>query len=139
MPAPLGNDLRERIVSAVQEGASTREVADIYEVAPSTVVKVHQCWRVTGAVGARPMGGDRRSQNLEAHGDVIMEIVRAQPDLTLDEICEKLAARGIRASRSALWRFFDRHELSFKKKRRTPANRNAPTSLRRARRGARNA
>ena len=115
MPAPLGDDLRERIVNAVREGGTTREVADIFDVAPSTVVKVHQCWRDTGAVSARPMGGDRRSHNLEAVADIVMEIIRAQPDLTLDEICEMLAVKRVKASRSALWRFFNRRNVSFKK------------------------
>jgi transposase len=116
------------MVRAVEDGASVREAADIYDVAPSTVVKVHQRWRETGAVSAKPMGGDQRSHALEAHGEVIMGLVQVQPDLTLNEICDALAAKGIKVSRSALWRFFDRHDVSFKKKRRTPASKNAPTS-----------
>lgn len=117
MPAPLGDDLRERIVSAVRDGATIREVADVFDVAPSSVVKVHQRWRDTGAVSAKPMGGDRRSHTVEEHGDVVMDIIRVQSDLTLDEICEMLRAKGVEASRSALWRFFDRHDVSFKKNR----------------------
>jgi transposase len=128
MPGAYGNDLRRRMVRAVEDGASVREAADIYDVAPSTVVKVHQRWRATGAVSAKPMGGDQRSHALEAHGAVIMGLIKAQSDLTLLEICDALAAKGIKASRSALWRFFARHDVSFKKKRRTPASKNAPTS-----------
>lgn len=128
MPGAYGDDLRRRMVRAVENGASVREAAEIYDVAPSTVVKVHQRWRATGAVSAKPMGGDQRSHVLEARAGVIMGLIRAQPDLTLNEMCAALAAKGIRASRSALWRFFDRHDVSFKKKRRTPASKNAPTS-----------
>ena len=127
MPGAYGDDLRRRLVRAVENGASVREAAEIYEVAPSTVVKVHQRWRTTGAVSAKPMGGDQRSHVLEARSGVIMGLIRAQPDLTLNEICDALAAKGIQASRSALWRFFDRHDVSFKKKRRTPASKNAQT------------
>ena len=115
MPGAYGDDLRKRMVRAIESGASVREAAEIYDVAPSTVVKVHQRWRATGAVSAKPMGGDQRSHALEARGNVIMDIIRAQPDLTLNEICAALAAKGIKASRSALWRFFDRHGVSFKK------------------------
>lgn len=50
MPAPYGDDLRERMVSAVREGTSVREAAEMFDVAPSTVVKVHRRWRETGAV-----------------------------------------------------------------------------------------
>ena len=128
MPGAYGDDLRRRMVRAVENGASVREAAEIYDVAPSTVVKVHQRWRATGAVSAKPMGGDQRSHAIEARSVVIMGLIQAHPDLTLNEICDALAAKGIKASRSALWRFFDRHGVSFKKKRRTPASKNAPTS-----------
>jgi transposase len=139
MPAPYGDDLRERMVSAVREGASVRDAADMFDVAPSTVVKVHQRWRDTGAVTPAPMGGDQRSHAVEAHGPAIMALIEKQPDLTLSEICAALLAKGVEISRSALWRFFDRHDVSFKKRPRTRANRSAPTSSRRARAGAKNA
>ena len=83
--------------------------------------------------------GDQRSHEIEAHGAVIMELIQAKADLTLSEICEALAAKGIKASRSALWRFFERHSVSFKKKRRMPPNKNALMSSPHAKRGASNA
>lgn len=115
MPGAYGDDLRKRMVRAVEDGASVREAADLYDVAPSTVVKVRQRWRASGAVSAKPMGGDQRSHEIEAHGAVIMGLIQAKADLTLSEICEALAAKGIKASRSALWRFFERHGVSYKK------------------------
>lgn len=139
MPAPYGDDLRERIVGAVREGASVREAAEMFDVAASTVVKVHRRWRDTGAVAPAPMGGDQRSHALEAHAPAIMALIEKQPDLTLSEICAALLAKGVAVSRSALWRFFDRHGVSFKKRPRTRASRSAPTSSRRAAPGARNA
>lgn len=139
MPRPCSEDLRRRIVRAVEDGASVREAAEVYEVAPSTVVKVHQRWRDTGAVAPAPMGGDQRSHGVEAHGPAIMALIEKQPDLTLSEICAALVAKGIEVSRSALWRFFDRHDVSFKKRPRMRANRSAPTSSRRAARGGKNA
>ena len=47
---------------------------------------------------------------------VILEVVRAQPDATFVELLVVLKMRGIRTSRSALWRFFGRHDITFKKK-----------------------
>lgn len=139
MPAPYGDDLRARMVSAVRDGASVREVADMFDVAASTVVKVHQRWRDTGAVTPAPMGGDQRSHAVEAHGPAIMALIEKQPDMTLSEICATLVAKGVAVSRSALWRFFERHGVSFKKRPRTPASRSAPTSSRRVARGGKNA
>jgi hypothetical protein len=41
--------------------------------------------------------------------------VRRQPDMTLLEIQERLIPNcGERFSSSVLWRFFDRHEITFK-------------------------
>lgn len=137
MPAPYGDDLRERMVSAVRAGASVREVAEMFDVAASTVVKVHQRWRDTGAVSPAPMGGDQRSHAVEAHGPAIMALIEKQPDLTLSEIGAALLSKGVEISRSALWRFFDRHGVSFKKRPRMQASRSAQTSSRRAGRGAR--
>lgn len=50
MPAALLRDLRERIVRAVEGGASARQAALRYEVSPSTAVKLMQRVRVTGNV-----------------------------------------------------------------------------------------
>jgi transposase len=42
-------------------------------------------------------------------------LVAEQPDLTLDEIVAAMRARRIAGSRSAVWRLFARHGISFKK------------------------
>jgi Cu/Ag efflux pump CusA len=52
----------------------------------------------------------------EKHAAVILALVDEQPDATLEEILAALRKRRIRSSRSALWRFFDRHNITFKKK-----------------------
>jgi transposase len=55
---------------------------------------------------------------LKAHETWLLALVGEVPDLTLEEIRTKLvAAHGIEAGISSLWRFFDRHGISFKKKR----------------------
>src|SRR5258708_4226534 len=43
-------------------------------------------------------------------------MVAEQPDLTLDEIVAAMRKRRIPGSRTAVWRFFARHDLTFKKK-----------------------
>jgi len=52
---------------------------------------------------------------LEEHSDWILALIAKQPDLTLEEILAVMAKQGIPGSRSALQRFFDRHNVSFKK------------------------
>jgi putative transposase len=50
MTAPLSQDLRERIVRAVEGGSSIRQAAARYEVSPSAAVKLMRRVRETGYV-----------------------------------------------------------------------------------------
>lgn len=43
MVRPVSNDLRERAVAAVEQGASVRAVATRFGVSVSSVIKWHQC------------------------------------------------------------------------------------------------
>ena len=53
---------------------------------------------------------------IEAHRDYLLGLIRRSPDMTLLEIKERLIANcGERFAVSVLWRFFDRHEITFKK------------------------
>jgi hypothetical protein len=47
---------------------------------------------------------------------LILGLVKEQPDSTFEELLAALHKRRIRSSRSALWRFFERHNITFKKK-----------------------
>jgi transposase len=114
MPKACSSDLRERVIEAVEEGASRREAADRFEVSPSSAVKWFQSWRRDGRRAAKPRGGS--SSPLEDHADEILALVAEQPDFTLDELMVAMRKRRISGSRSALWRFLKRHGISFKKK-----------------------
>jgi len=114
MPRPCSSDLRERVIEAVEEGASRREAAERFEVSASSAVKWFQAWEKEGRREAKPCGGSRSP--LEDHADQILELVAAQPDWTLDEFVAALRQRRLAGSRSALWRFLERHGLSVKKK-----------------------
>ena len=52
---------------------------------------------------------------LEEHADCLLTLVADQPDLTLDEVVSAMRKRGIAGSRSAVWRFFQRQKVTFKK------------------------
>ncbi len=115
MVRPLSLDLRRRIVSAVEEGASIRAVAKRYGVAPSAVSKISRRFRESGSVAPRAMGGDRRSHIIEGHGDRILGLLAASPDLTLEALRTALRQEGIAVGYGGLWRFLDRHAISLKK------------------------
>jgi transposase len=54
---------------------------------------------------------------IERHREWLLRLVEETPDLTLAEIRERLEERGLAAALSTIWRFFDRHGISFKKNR----------------------
>ena len=81
MPRPLSLDLRWRIVDAVTAGGSVRAVASRFAVSPSSVSNISRLWRATGDVTPKPMGGDRRSHNIEAHGARLLALVSETPDM----------------------------------------------------------
>jgi transposase len=128
---PLSEDLRKRVVSAVcEEGMSCRGSARRFGVSFSSAIRWVAALHERGSYAPLPMGGDTRSQRVEAHADFLLGLHRRESDLTLNEICDRLSrARGERVSASMIWRFFDRHDITFKKNPRTRASRTARTSL----------
>lgn len=129
MTKPLSDDLRERLVAAVEGGQSRRAAADRFGIAPSTAVKWMNRWRLEGHVKPRPMGGDRHSHRIEAHADVILGLIDERPDVTLAEIAAHLEeARGARFSEAAIWRLLKRHGMTFKKRQRMRASNSGQTS-----------
>jgi transposase len=116
MGRPLSNDLRERVVAAVEKGASCRAVAARFEVAVSSVVKWSQRRRNTGSVSPGKMGGHCKPV-LEPHRDFIVERIERTSHLTLHRLKDELAARGVKVSHNAVWTFLRREGLSFKKNR----------------------
>ena len=113
MPKPYSDDLRSRVIDDVMTGASRREAADRYGISASVVVIWAQRYEATGSVAARPSGGS--TSPLDDHAEFLLGLIADEPDLTLDEIAAAMNKRRIAGSRSAVWRFFDRHNISFKK------------------------
>jgi transposase len=113
MARPYSNDLRARVIEDIEAGASRREAAERYELSPSVVVIWAQRWKETGSVAAKPSGGS--TSPLEEHAEFILGLVAAQPDLTLDEIVAAMRKRRIPGSRTAVWRFFHRRHVTYKK------------------------
>jgi transposase len=114
MPKPYSSDLRARVVDAVEAGASRREAAERFEIGATTAILWLQRWEETGSAAAKPSGGS--SSPLEEHAERLLALIAEQPDLTLDEVVAAMSKQRIAGSRSAVWRFFQRHNISFKKK-----------------------
>jgi transposase len=118
MPKAYSADLRERVIEAVEMGASRHEAADSFEVSVSSAVKWLQRWHEDGSAAPKPRGGS--VSPLEKRAAQIMAVTAEYPDLTLVETVAELRRRRIRTSKSALSRFFARQDITLKKK---PASR----------------
>jgi len=114
MAKPYSMDLRERMVRAVESGRSRHEVARLFGVSPSCVIKLMQRHRETGQVRPAKFGGYKKPI-LAEHEDKVRALVEARSDLTISELCRELAALGISVGRSSVDRFMRRLGLTFKK------------------------
>lgn len=113
MPKPYSNDLRERVIDAVETGASRREAAEMFKLSASSAIRWWQRWNKTGS--AKAIWGGGSTSPLEEHLEWLLALVAEQPDLILEEIVAAMRKQGIPGSRSAVQRFFERHNVSFKK------------------------
>jgi transposase len=126
MPKSYSGDLRERAIEVVEmEGASRREAAELLGVSVASTVRWLQRWHDSGSAEPKPRGGS--VSPLEEFAALVLGLVAEQPDLTLVETVAELRKRRIRTSRSSLWRFLNRHDITLKKK---PAGSGAGASRR---------
>jgi transposase len=113
MPKAYSADMRTRVIGRVESGASRREAAEHYDVSASTAVIWVKCFRETGRCAAKPRGGS--VSPLEEHAEFLLALIEEQSDLTLDEIVLAMRKHKVPGSRTAVWRFFQRHKITFKK------------------------
>ena len=96
-------------------GESAREAARVLGLGASTAIRWIERWTRTGSVDALPGTGHSRSP-LEQHRQWLLDLISAEPDLTLEEIRARLRSESKQASgTTSIWRFYDRHEITFKK------------------------
>ena len=111
---PYSNDLRERIVAAVERGEhSLRQLAHLFSVSLSCIVRLLQHQRRTGSVQPKPHAGVP-PRKLDAAAEArLLGLVRTQPDATLAELRDRL---GIPCCLMTIARALQRHHLTRKKK-----------------------
>src|SRR3974390_470262 len=113
----LSKDIREKVVKAIKGGMSRRQAAARFDVGPATAVRWAKRVETTGDVSPMQMGGDRRSQRIEAHAAVILGEIKTKPDTTIMELRDKLRERhGLSFGYGTVWRFLARHRITRKKK-----------------------
>ena len=131
MGKPYSNDLRERVVAAVQTGElSCNQAAKQFGVAISTAINWVRRLRETGSIAPGKMGGHKPKAISGAHRVWLLERIK-DGDFTLRGLVVEFAERGLKVDYRSVWEFVHAEKLSFKKKRggwrtRSP-RRGAPT------------
>ena len=128
MATALSNDLRKRVLAAVDGGMSCRQAAEHFGVSAASAIRWNDRRRRDGNFAPKARGGDRRSGRIEAHGELILSLIDEMPDITLAELRARLAENGIGIAISTLWRFFKRHDITRKKRLHMPPSRTARMS-----------
>lgn len=128
MGQPLSIDLRVRVLKAISEGMSRRQAAARFGVSAASAIRWQSLVERVGDASPKPQGGDRRSQRVEGQRALILKLVDEVPDITLAELRSRLAETGVSVSVTSLWRFFQRHQITLKKSRRTLRSRTGRTS-----------
>ncbi len=114
MAKPLSNDIRERLVRAVEGGMLRNAAAEKFEVAPSSAIKIVHLWETTGSWAPKKFGGHKKHK-LAPHKETVEKLIEETPDMTLEEIKAALAAKKIKVSRTAIFRFLEAIGLNYKK------------------------
>src|ERR1035438_182046 len=117
MAQPISDDLRIRILEAFEAGAgSLRALAARFRVSWGYSKKIRM---------QQVLSGEKQRPQQRRHGPVsrmttevqqqVRDWVRAQPDLTEAELCQRLAGIGVQASRSLVGRLLRQMGLRLKK------------------------
>jgi transposase len=107
-------DLRERVLRALDRGERPTEIARRFEVSRVWVYQVRDRLHETGERGSFQIGGHHRSRLAEFEPQLLAWIA-SEPDLTLAELQERLAKQSVSIKIGALWHQLNRWNLTLTK------------------------
>jgi transposase len=126
MGKPYSMDLRERVMAAIEGGMSTHQAAARFSIGIATAGAWARLKRAKGEVTPARQGKPKGSV-LDAHAGFIFGLIKEIPDITLEEIAERLAGeRGLKVVSTAVWKFLDRHDMTHKKRPPMRASKSVP-------------
>src|SRR5204863_10017988 len=131
-------DLRARVLAAIDGGMAARPAASVFRVSVSYSYNALIRRRRTGEVSASSRRGHRPRKLTLAQEAALAAHITAQPDLTLAVLQTwLLEEHAVRLSNGAIWSAVARLGLSFKKRHSTPPSKTVPMSRLGAASGAR--
>ncbi len=112
--AAYSQDLRDRVLRGLERGERPVDIARRLEVTRVWVYQVKARYESAGERCSHAIGGYRVSR-VAGKESLIRDWIKEAKDLTLAELCERLAEHGVTIKPSALWHQLDKWNLSFKK------------------------
>lgn len=104
-------DLRERVMMDVDAGMKIREISDKYRVTTKWIGDLRKLRAETGSLEPRH-GKPGPKPKLAAHAEQLAQLVKAQPDASLEELREQLP---VAVGSTTVWRALRVLEFTFKK------------------------
>jgi len=90
MPAPLSNDLRERIIRAYKGGKPVKEIATQFYVGQDAVYKLIKHVNETGSINPKPLNNGRKPTLSAAQMDEVKAKIINDPNITLLTLVNEL-------------------------------------------------
>jgi transposase len=108
-------DFRDRLLRAIDAGLARAEAARLFGVSERTIQRWQRRRRETGGVGPAPRPG-RPPRIAPAGAPGLVAQLRAAPDATLAEHCDRWAATGVGVSPATMSRAVRRLGWTLKKR-----------------------
>lgn len=117
MPAAYSRDLRQRVLEAYKaKGSLQRQLAKRFKVSLSFVQRIIKRQKQTRQVTPKAHGGGAKALLGQKELEKVQQLVSAQPDALLSELCERLASQtGTVVSVTTMHRAVKRLQLTTKK------------------------
>ena len=117
-------DLRERVLMAVDAGeVSQQKIATLFHVSARWIRKLLAQRAATGSIAPKSRAGGRPHLIRAEAIDTLREVVRQDPDATLEEL---RSAIGFEGCIMTVWRTLERLKITRKKSRCTRGSGQAP-------------
>ena len=109
-------DLRERVLRAVDEGKPREQIIELFHVSRATIKRYLKQRRETGTLQPRPIPGrtPKKGAALRAH---ISELLQERPDARLEDYCQLWESKqGVKVSPSTMSRAIRQANYTRKKR-----------------------
>ncbi len=114
---PYSIDFRQKIIEVYEnEDISIRKLAKRFRVTKSFIQKLLKQYRETGNISPKPQGGTRKLKLNSKQFMTVIEIIKANNNATLSELCSLLEEKEIKVSRATMGRITQQLNYGIKKK-----------------------